>query len=84
MRLVIGSDHAGFPLKAAVVDHIKSLGHEVTDVGSFDEKPVDFPEIAKKVTTAVNDGSAERGPDEHLPVPTGEGWWGEGRMGEGW
>ena len=30
MRLVIGSDHAGFPLKAAVVDHIKSLGHEVT------------------------------------------------------
>ena len=61
MRLVIGSDHAGFPLKAAVVDHIKSLGHEVTDVGSLDEKPVDFPEIAKKVTTAVNDGSAERG-----------------------
>ena len=34
MRLVIGSDHAGWPLKQAVIDHIRSLGHEVVDVGS--------------------------------------------------
>ncbi|UMA64417.1 ribose 5-phosphate isomerase B [Roseivivax marinus] len=61
MRIVVGSDHAGFPLKAAVVDHIKSRGHEVTDVGSHDDTPVDFPEIAKAVTGSVTDGSAERG-----------------------
>lgn len=61
MRIVVGSDHAGFPLKAAVVDHIKSRGHDVTDVGSHDDTPVDFPEIAKAVTGSVTDGSAERG-----------------------
>lgn len=61
MRIVVGSDHAGFPLKAAVVDHIRSRGHEVSDVGSHDDTPVDFPEIAKAVTGAVTDGSAERG-----------------------
>lgn len=61
MRLVLGSDHAGFPLKATVLDHLQRLGHEVRDVGSYDDEPVDFPEIAQAVTRAVNDGSAERG-----------------------
>lgn len=61
MRIVVGSDHAGFPLKAAVLDHLRKQGHEVEDVGSFDEKPVDFPDVAKQVTGAVTDGSAERG-----------------------
>ena len=61
MRVVIGSDHAGFPLKAMVVEHVRSLGHEVTDVGSHDEKPVDFPDIARQVTGAINEGRADRG-----------------------
>lgn len=61
MRIVIGSDHAGFPLKAAVVDHIRKLGHAVEDVGSFDANPVDFPDIARQVTDAITDGRAERG-----------------------
>ncbi|SFH47762.1 ribose 5-phosphate isomerase B [Palleronia marisminoris] len=61
MRIVIGSDHAGFPLKATVVDHIRKLGHEVDDVGSFDDKPVDFPDIAKLVTSAVAEKKADRG-----------------------
>ena len=61
MRIVVGSDHAGFPLKAAVVDHVKSLGHDVEDVGSYDDKPVDFPDIAKLVTGKVAAGEAERG-----------------------
>lgn len=61
MRIVIGSDHAGFPLKAAVVDHVKKLGHEVTDVGSHDENPVDFPDIAQLVTGTVAEGRADRG-----------------------
>ena len=49
MRLVIGSDHAGWPLKQTVIDHIHKLGHEVVDVGSYDEAPVDFPDIARAV-----------------------------------
>ena len=61
MRVVIGSDHAGFPLKSMVVEHVRSLGHEVTDVGSHDEKPVDFPDIARQVTGAINEGRADRG-----------------------
>lgn len=61
MRLVIGSDHAGWSLKAAVIDHIRSLGHEVIDVGSYDDKPVDFPDIARSVAAKVTSGEVERG-----------------------
>lgn len=61
MRLVIGSDHAGWMLKGAVIDHIQSLGHEVIDVGSYDDKPVDFPDIARQVAAKVTSGEAERG-----------------------
>jgi ribose 5-phosphate isomerase B len=61
MRLVIGSDHAGFGLKAAVLDHLKALGHEVIDVGSYDPDPVDFPDVARKVAAAITGGEAERG-----------------------
>lgn len=43
MRIVIGSDHAGFHLKATIIDHVTSLGHEVYDAGSYDANPVDFP-----------------------------------------
>ncbi|MDF1600968.1 ribose 5-phosphate isomerase B [Mesorhizobium sp. YIM 152430] len=61
MRIVIGSDHAGFPLKSTIVEYVKSLGHEVEDVGSFDPNPVDFPDIARKVTDRINAGEAARG-----------------------
>jgi ribose 5-phosphate isomerase B len=61
MRLVIGSDHAGFALKAALVDHIQGLGHQVVDVGSYDEKPVDFPDVARAVAAKIVGGEVERG-----------------------
>lgn len=61
MKLVIGSDHAGWALKGSVVAHIKSLGHEVVDVGSHDANPVDFPDIARALTAKVLSGEAERG-----------------------
>jgi ribose 5-phosphate isomerase B len=61
MRLVVGSDHAGWPLKSSLVRHIKALGHEVVDVGSFDDQPVDFPDIARKVCAIVTRKEAERG-----------------------
>ena len=59
MRIVIGSDHAGWALKKTVIDHVRSLGHEVVDAGSFDEKPVDFPDIAREVARKVTSGEAE-------------------------
>ena len=61
MRLVIGSDHAGWMLKGAVIEHVRALGHEVIDVGSFDDRPVDFPDIARQVAAKVTAGEAERG-----------------------
>lgn len=61
MRIAVGGDHAGFPMKGPVVEHLKSLGHEVTDFGTHSEEPVDFPDIAAKVTGAVRSGDADRG-----------------------
>lgn len=61
MNIVIGSDHAGFPLKATIIEHIRKLGHEVTDVGSYDENPVDFPDIAQQLTAKIRSGEATRG-----------------------
>src|SRR5437667_1864285 len=61
MRLVIGSDHAGFQLKEPIGDLLRSLGHEVLDVGAFNENPSDYPDFAEAVGRAVLDGKAERG-----------------------
>src|SRR5690242_13448269 len=61
MKLVIGSDHAGFQLKEATGDLLRSLGHEVLDVGAFNENPSDYPDFAEAVGNAVLDGRAERG-----------------------
>lgn len=61
MRLVVGSDHAGFALKAGVLEHLLACGHAVTDVGSFDDQPVDFPDIARQVAAAITTGRADRG-----------------------
>ncbi len=60
MRLAIGSDHAGWALKSGIVDCVKKLGYDVTDVGSFDDQPVDFPDIARKIATEVTSGRAVR------------------------
>ena len=61
MKIAVGSDHAGFPLKGKVLDVLRAKGHEITDFGSFDQSPVDFPDIAKKVCGAILDGSCQRG-----------------------
>ena len=45
MKLVIGSDHAGFALKVAIGDLLRSLGHDVLDVGAFNENPSDYPDF---------------------------------------
>lgn len=61
MKLVVGSDHAGFQLKNEMASVLKSLGHDVLDVGAYDERPSDYPDFAEAVGRAVLDGRAERG-----------------------
>jgi|SRR5450755_363969 ribose 5-phosphate isomerase B len=60
MKVATGSDHAGFLLKATIGEYLISLGHEVIDVGAYDETPSDYPDFAEKVGRAVLDGTAER------------------------
>ena len=61
MRIHLGGDHAGFAMKQVIGDYMRELGHDVTDVGPFDDQPVDYPDFALKVARAVRDGEAERG-----------------------
>jgi ribose 5-phosphate isomerase B len=58
MKIVIGSDHAGYHLKLELAEHLRQAGHEVDDVGSHDPGPVDFPDIARAVCGAVRQGGA--------------------------
>ena len=61
MKIVIGSDHAGFQLKGAVGDLLRSMNQEVLDVGAFNENPSDYPDFAEAVGRAILDRKAERG-----------------------
>ncbi len=61
MKLAIGSDHAGFPLKGPLIKLLRSWNYSVKDFGSFTPEPVDFPDIAKLLTDEVKSGRAERG-----------------------
>lgn len=61
MKLAVGGDHAGVGLKALLVDTLGAEGHDVLDVGTFGETPVDFTDIAQQTCAAILDGSAERG-----------------------
>jgi ribose 5-phosphate isomerase B len=61
MKLAVGGDHAGFPLKGPVIDYLRKQGHEVEDFGTQSLDPVDFPDIARAVCEAVRTGRAERG-----------------------
>jgi RpiB/LacA/LacB family sugar-phosphate isomerase len=61
MRLVLGSDHAGYLLKQELIEYLRHLGHEILDVGTCSSAPVDYPDFAEAVAGAVLDGRAERG-----------------------
>ena len=61
MKIAIGGDHAGFPMKGPLADMLRAAGYSVTDYGSYTPDPVDFPDIAQAVCNAVRTGSAERG-----------------------
>ncbi len=61
MRIVIGSDHAGFELKGTIVSYIQDLGHQIIDVGTNNAEPVDYPEYAEAVGKAILEERADRG-----------------------
>ncbi|MBZ5726625.1 MAG: ribose 5-phosphate isomerase B [Acidobacteriia bacterium] len=59
--VAIGADHGGFRLKEALKPLLESLGVEVRDVGVYEEKPADYPDLALKVAELVASGAAARG-----------------------
>lgn len=61
MRIAVGADHAGYPLKELLTGHLSALGHEVTDLGTDSEEPVDYPEFGAAVGRAVAAGLTELG-----------------------
>ena len=61
MKIYIGSDHAGFTLKEQVKLHLAHLNEELTDVGTFSEESMDYPDVAHPVANAVLDGKADYG-----------------------
>jgi len=61
MRIAVGSDHAGFALKGEIAQRLREAGHEVVDVGTDSEAPVDYPDFAEAVGRAVLDARAEKG-----------------------
>lgn len=60
MRIAIACDHAGFPLKNAVIEIVASAGHEVLDFGTDSCEPVDYPDVVEKACRALQKGKADR------------------------
>ena len=62
MQIVVGADHAGYPLNERVIEELRQAGHDITDVGTHDGSvPDDYPDYAKLVGEAVQTGAAEIG-----------------------
>jgi ribose 5-phosphate isomerase B len=61
MKIAVGFDHAGFPLKHTVLETIRAAGHDPMDMGTNSAESVDFPDYSEKVGRAVQNGEAERG-----------------------
>jgi ribose 5-phosphate isomerase B len=61
MRIALGCDHAGFPLKEDLSAHLVAGGHEVLDLGTFSTEPVDYPRFCVQAARAVAQGRADRG-----------------------
>ena len=61
MKISLGNDHFGYPMKKAVLKILEELGCEVIDHGCYNEDPVDFPDISRQVCNTVRNGEADRG-----------------------
>ncbi len=60
MKIAVGADHLGYPLKESVKAHLAGLGHEVIDFGVDDTSPVDYPDVAVVVAREVAASRVER------------------------
>ncbi len=60
MRVAIACDHGGFPLKKPIIDLIEACGHQVVDLGAFDDLRSDYPDFSEKAGNAILSGKAER------------------------
>ena len=61
VRIAMGCDHAGYPLKEALKAFLNEEGHEVEDFGTDSEMVVDYPAFCAAAARAVVDGRADRG-----------------------
>ena len=61
MRIVLGSDHAGFEMKQQLFDYVRGLGHEILDVGTNSPSPSDYPDFAEAMAVVIRNNQAERG-----------------------
>jgi len=61
MRIAVAADHAGFPVKDKIIDVVRSMEHDVLDLGTCDTTPVDYPDYGFAVGEAVASGRCERG-----------------------
>src|SRR5437763_7071222 len=60
MKIALGTDHAGFRLKEKVKQLLDSLGHEVSDFGTFSDDPVDYPKFIPPAAEAAVRGECDR------------------------
>ena len=61
MRIAVGADHAGFEMKGDLATILRTLGHDVLDLGTHSHAAVDYPDCAEAVVTALSDRRADRG-----------------------
>jgi RpiB/LacA/LacB family sugar-phosphate isomerase len=61
MRIVLGSDHAGFEMKQQILEFLRGLGYEVLDVGTNNPSPSDYPDFAEAMAVVIRSNQAERG-----------------------
>lgn len=61
MNVAVASDHAGYPLKATILEVVRDSGHSAMDLGTHSTESVDYPDFAEKIGRAIQDGSSERG-----------------------
>ncbi|PAU73979.1 RpiB/LacA/LacB family sugar-phosphate isomerase [Halomonas salipaludis] len=61
LRVAIGGDEAAFELKEVLIAHVRALGHEVEDFGTYNAEPILYPDVAFEVATAIKEGRFDRG-----------------------
>ena len=61
MKIAVAGDHAGLPLKRLILEKLEQDGHQVVDLGAFDEAPSDYPDFARAIGRSVSSGETEKG-----------------------